>query len=874
MMEPKFDPTAVEPRWRDRWAELAVGEARPDTGRPSFSIALPPPNITGVLHLGHAAGFSVQDTLVRHRRMVGDEVEWTPGTDHAAIATNAVIERQLAAEGTTKEHLGKPAFLQRVDAWYEEYGGRIYEQMRRLGFTCDWTRSRFTLDDAYVRAIRVVFKQLFEDGLIYRGPRIVNWCPHDRSAISDEEIEWVERQDTLTHLRYPVEGGEHITVATVRPETMLGDTAVAVSAGDQRYAHLVGKQVTLPLTGRVIPIIEDEGVRPEFGTGALKVTPAHDPTDYDIGSRHSLPMVTVIGPDGSMDVPALPQFHGMSAAEARVAVTEALRELGVVVKEEPYTHEVGHCDRCHHMLEPLISEQWWVRMATLAEPGITAVEKGEIAFHPQRYTDIYLSWMRNIRDWCISRQIWLGHAIPVSTCDAGHTFAWVEEPERCPECGSTTLRHDPDVLDTWFSSALWPFAIYGWPEETEDLHRFYPTSVLVTARDIIFLWVARMVMLGLRFPGAKPFSDVIITATIQAKDGSRMNKSRGNAVDPLEMIELYGADAVRAWAGAVGTSGQDVRFDEDRIKSYRNFTNKLWNATRFLVQRIGDGERIATQPSVAVEEMLPEDRWILGRVAACAAACDRALSTYRFHEAMDSLYDTVWHDFCDEYVEIAKARMQDGVDPRSRAAAVHTAITALDTLLRLLHPFMPFVTEECAQRLPGAAETLQRRSWPQIPDEWSTATGTTERAAVDELLEMASQLRAARQQHGFADRDRTRHAVVLRGGSAGLSDEDRRRLLGAREAWSSFDGEDGARPLVVVAGSLEAELHLGEVADPAKLARQLKEVEQRVERLRAQLGNPAFVERARPEVVEGARRQLAEVEQQAATLRRQSGAAG
>ncbi|MGI8847701.1 MAG: valine--tRNA ligase [Candidatus Dormibacteria bacterium] len=873
MMEKAFDAAAAETRWRERWERLGVGHADAGSGRKAFTIALPPPNITGALHCGHAAGFSVQDTLARYRRMCGDEVEWTPGTDHAAIATNAVIERQLAAEGTTKEELGKPAFLSRVDAWYEEYGGRIYDQMGRLGFTCDWSRSRFTLDDAYVRTIRVVFKELFDEGLIYRGPRIVNWCPHDRSAISDEEIEWVEHVATLTHLRYPVEGGEHITVATVRPETMLGDTAVAVSPDDPRYSHLIGKTVTLPLTGRVVPIIADVAVRPEFGTGALKVTPAHDPTDYDIALRHSLPMISVIAPDGTMDVPQLPVFHGTPADAARPAVTEALRAIGVVVKEEPYTHEVGHCDRCHHLLEPQISAQWWVRMETLAQPGIAAVEKGEIRFHPARYTDVYLTWMGNIRDWCISRQIWLGHSIPVSSCAGGHTFAWVDQPAQCPMCGSSELVHDPDVLDTWFSSALWPFAIYGWPEKTEDLERFYPTDVLVTARDIIFLWVARMIMAGLRFTGERPFSDVIITATVQAQDGSRMNKSRGNAIDPLEMIDRYGADAVRAWAAAVGTGGQDSRFDEKRIESYKFFANKIWNATRFLVTRLGDGEHIPGQPPMAPEELLAEDRWMLGRVADCAAVCDRALSNYRFHEAVDALYDTIKHDFCDTYVEMIQPRLRHEVDRASRDAAASTAITSLDILIRLLHPFMPFVTEECAQRLPDVAETLQRRSWPQPPGEWRAGANVSERAAVGELLELVQRLRAARQEHGVADKDRTAHPVVIRGGASGISDADRLRLLHALLPWSRGDAAAGTG-IPVVAGAIEATLHIGAAAEsPERRARQLRDVEARIARLRAQVDDPQFVERARADVVEKARRQLGEAEQQAQTLRRRGEAA-
>jgi valyl-tRNA synthetase len=872
-MEPKFEAAEVESRWRLRWEELGVGRADAGSQRPAFTIALPPPNITAPLHMGHAMGFSVQDILARHARMMGAEVEWCPGTDHAAIATNAVIERQLIAEGTSREAIGRAAFQARVDAWYEECGGRIYEQMRRLGFTCDWSRSRFTLDAAYVRSIRTVFKALFDEGLIYRGPRIVNWCPHDRSAISDEEVEWVEHHDTLTRLRYPVEGGGEVVVATVRPETMLGDTAVAVNPDDPRHRDLVGKHVILPLTGRRVPIVADSAVEIGFGTGALKVTPGHDPTDYEIGARHGLPIITVIAPDGTMDVPALPRFHGLSVESARQEVTAALRELGVVAGEEPYVHEVSHCDRCHHVIEPLVSEQWWVRMETLAGPAIAAVEGGEVAFHPERYRDQHLTWMRGIRDWCISRQIWLGHAIPVSTCANGHRFAWVDPPLTCPTCGSARLENDPDVLDTWFSSALWPYAIFGWPERTADLRRFYPTQVLVTAREIINLWVARMIMTGLRFTGQRPFSDVIITSTIMARDGTRMQKSRGNAVDPLDVIELYGSDAIRAWAGAVGTSGQDVRYDEDRVASYQRFANKLWNVTRLLVTELGDGERIgARPPAVPAASLLAEDVWILGRLAGAVTAVDQAMGQYRFHDAMDRLYTTIWQDFCSDYMEIVKVRLRDGEkgDEGGGKAAAATAVTVLDAALRLLHPFMPFVTEECAQRLPDAAPTLQHRSWPVVLPEWDDPARAGQRAGVDELLELVGEIRSRRQEAGISAADRTRHPLVVHGGNPSLSDADRRRILQSLVRVTVDGGDGGAGGQLIISGSLEAELHLG-AGGEERLRHQLGEVDRQVTRLRAQLANPAFCDRAPAEVVERTRVLLAEAELQAETLLRRLG---
>jgi valyl-tRNA synthetase len=869
-MDKSFSPSDVEPRWRARWEELGVGIADVNSDRPSFSIALPPPNITGALHAGHALQQSVQDILARHRRMLGYEVEWCPGTDHAAIATQNVIERQLAAEGLTKEELGRERFQARVDAWYEEYGGRIFEQMKRLGFSCDWSRARFTLDPAYVRAIRVVFKALYDEGLIYRGPRIVNWCPRCGSAISDEEVEWQEHHDTLVRIRYPIDGGGEITIATVRPETMLGDTGVAVAPGDPRYAALVGRTVVLPLTGRRVPIFEDAAVERDFGTGALKVTPGHDPLDYEIGQRHHLPVIGVIALDGTMDVPELPLFHGLTVNQARVAVTEALGELGLIEGEEEYVHSVGHCDRCKGVLEPLISEQWWVTMGPLAEPGIAVVESGEVRFHPRRFANVYLDWMRNIRDWCISRQLWLGHAIPVSTCANGHRFAWIEHPTACPECGSTELTDDPDVLDTWFSSALWPFAIFGWPEDTPDLRRFYPTDVLVTAREIIFLWVARMVMTGLRFAGARPFGDVIINSTILAGDGSRMSKSKGNVVDPLDMIEQYGADAVRAWAGAVGTSGQDMRFDENRIASYRLFANKLWNATRLLVTRIGDGETIDAAPEVDPETLHAEDRWILARVAETVEACDAAIAGYRFHEVMERLYDVTWHGFCDWYVEMVKGRLADDADPASRAAATWTAATILDTLLRLLHPLMPFVTEECAVRLPGAAPTLQRREWPAPPAWWREAADGAA-SGVDRVIELVGALRNARHDAGLPNSFRERQPVTLRTADEALSPSDLHRLVRALVPVEIVDElPAGATPVRVVAGGVEAALHTGgaQTADRSRLEKELRDAEGQVAHYGRQLDNPRFVEGAKPDVVERTRRLHAEAVEKRDTLRR------
>jgi len=616
----------------------------------------------------------------------------------------------------------------------------------------------------------------------------------------------------------------------------------------------------LPITGRVVPIVEDSAVRPEFGTGAVKVTPAHDPTDYDIGRRHGLETISVIAPDGTMDTPALPQFHGLTPDVARGAVAEELRRSGALLKKEEYVHDIGHCDRCGHVLEPLISEQWWVSMPTLAAPGIAAAESGDITFHPGRYADVYLNWMRHIRDWCISRQIWLGHAIPVSTCANGHRFAWVEPPERCAECGDAALTNDPDVLDTWFSSALWPYAIFGWPEDTEDLRAFYPTDVLVTGRDIIFLWVARMIMTGLKFTGKKPFSQVMITSIIQAADGSRMSKSKGNVVDPLEMVDRYGADAVRAWAAAVGTGNQDVRFDAERIEAFQRFANKLWNVTRLLVSRLGDGATVSQPDSAALQV---EDRWMLGELARLVRDCDSSFVTYRFHDAMDRLYETAWHGYCDWYVEMAKLRMRDGVDDASRAAATWTAVTSLDVILRLLHPFMPFVTEECAQHLPNAAATLQHRPWPVVDPLWTDPESGRAHEEVSWLIDIVQRIRALRQERGMAASAADRLRVQLEGDTHAVALHDAKRLVAALVPATVVDSHDnGARPEVVLSGTLRAQVVIDAASDddPGRAKRRREAVDAAIERLRAQLENPGFLQRAPASVVADTRSKLARAE--------------
>ncbi|MGH7667601.1 MAG: valine--tRNA ligase [Candidatus Dormibacteria bacterium] len=717
-MEGAYQPAATERRWRERWAELKLGAADPSSPKPAFSIALPPPNITGSLHMGHALNALVQDALCRFYRMSGYEVCWIPGTDHAAIATQNVIERQLAAEGTSKEELGRAAFGLRVDAWYESYQSRILEQLRSLGATCDWARERFTLDPAYVRAIRTVFVELYHQGLIYRGPRIVNWCPRCRSAISDEEVDYQERRDTFYYVAYQLVGREgSVEVATARPETILADVAVAVSPEDQRFTSLLGEQVRVPLGGREVAIISDPLVDPKVGTGALKITPGHSAEDYEIGARHHLPVLSVVSLDGTMIAPGFPELDGRPVAEAREAAAGLLRRSGSLVREEPLVHQVGHCDRCGTVIEPLVTPQWWVKVRPLAEPAAEAVGSGQIRIHPDQFRAQYLDWLAGLRDWCISRQLWLGHPIPVSSCSNGHTFAWVDEPERCPECGSTELTADPDVLDTWFSSALWPFAILGWPDANPALERFYPTAVLSTAREILQHWVVRMVMMGLRFTGEIPFHDVLFHATVLGADGARMAKSRGNVVDPLAMVEKYGADALRAWAASVAMGTQDAHFDETKIEGYAHFANKLWNMTRLLHHahfKEGDSDgQIPEAPEPPRQSLQLADRWILSRLAATTQRTSRALLNFDYGNAIDGLHDFAWHEVADWYLELAKARLE-AADP----AALWVTRQVLLQTATLLHPIMPFLTDSVAEQFAASPPTLDLASWPDAPEGW------------------------------------------------------------------------------------------------------------------------------------------------------------
>src|SRR4051812_7335742 len=710
-LAPLYTPHGVEERWQTIWEEERLYHADVDAPGETYVIAVPPPNVTGALHMGHALNGSIQDALVRMHRMRGFNTLWQPGFDHAGIATQAVVERELRGEGVSRLELGRDAFVERVWAWLREYGGVIMSQFRRLGCSLDYERERFTMDDGYVRAVMRFFVHLYERGWLFRDNRIVNWCSDCRTSISDLEVEYLDVDDTLTYARYPQLNGEgSISVATVRPATILADVAVAVHPDDERYTHLIGKEVKVPVVGRTVPVIADERVDPAFGTGAVKITPGHDPMDFEIGRDHGLPELTVIGLEGRMAGDLPEGYDGLTEDEAAERVVQWLKDNGQLDKREHYRHAVGHCERSQTRIQPLVSLQWWCDMKPMAAPAIDAIESGRVTFHPPSQNRVALDWLKNIRPWNVSRQLWWGHQLPIWYCDNGHVTCAEEAPSACAECGSAELRRDEDVLDTWFSSALWPFATRGWPDDTAELRRYYPGDINSTAREIIFLWEARMVMAGLELMGDIPFSDVIIHSTVLAGDGRRMSKSLRNGVDPIDLIEQHGADATR-YGLLKMTSTQDVRFSTQPIEEGRRLANKLWNASRLLL--MGGGDEVSAKPNSA------EERWILARIDATRAEIEGDLERFDFSHAVERLYHLTFDDFCDWYLEAIKPRLDDA-DVRA------TAFAALERLLKLLHPVMPHVTEEIWSHLPARTSRLIVASWPE-PAPADTA-GEIERA--------------------------------------------------------------------------------------------------------------------------------------------------
>ncbi|MBX6377742.1 MAG: valine--tRNA ligase [Clostridia bacterium] len=871
-----YDAAGVEQKWYRRWLEMGVFRAEVTPERARFAIVIPPPNVTGSLHMGHALDVTLQDILVRWRRMQGYQTLWLPGTDHAGIATQAVVERHLAEEGLSRQALGRERFLERVWAWKEQYEARIIQQLQRLGASCDWSRTRFTLDPGLSRAVEEVFVRYYEQGLIYRGDYMVNWCTRCRTAISDLEVNHEEVDGHLWRIRYPtVDGSGGLTVATTRPETMLGDTAVAVHPDDERYRSLVGGRLRLPLVGREIPVVADAAVDPAFGTGAVKVTPAHDPTDFEIGRRHDLPSVQVIGEDGRMTAEAGP-YAGLDRYACREAVVRDLEAQGWLVDVVPHRHAVGHCQRCGSVVEPLVSRQWFLRMQPLAAPAVEAVRDGRVRFVPERFERVYIHWLENVRDWCISRQLWWGHRIPAWECaDCGELVVARQKdaPSRCPRCGGERMERDPDVLDTWFSSALWPFSTLGWPEDTPELRYFYPTDVLVTGYDIIFFWVARMIFSALAFTGDVPFRRVLIHGLVRDAQGRKMSKSLGNGVDPLEVVEAYGADALRFALVTGNTPGNDQRFHQEKLEGSRNFGNKIWNAARFTFLQLGDASDLIGAPAPDRGELTLADRWILSRLDRTVEAVTDLLERFELGEAARAAYDFFWDELCDWYLELAKPRLYGREGERARFAARHTLASVMEEVMRLLHPFLPFITEEVWQRLPTAGPTIVTAAWPVPQPQRRDPEAEREMALVMAAVRAVRNLRA---EFGVPPSAQARLTVtgaaddleVLRRNEAAL------RLLAGLDAVAyeaaASDGEvPGQAATAVVGGAVLTLPLVGLIdieAERARLRGEVGRMRQEVSRREAKLANVDFTTRAPRDVVERERERLEEARTQLARL--------
>ena len=867
-----YEPEKIEANWYNTWLEKGYfkPEVNPD-GKP-FSIVIPPPNVTGSLHMGHALNATLQDILARWKRMSGYKVLWVPGTDHAGIATQNVVERELAKEKLDRHQLGREAFIERVWKWRAEYGGRIIYQLKKMGASCDWSRERFTLDEGLNEAVRTVFVRLYEEGLIYRSGRLINWCPRCRTALSDLEVEHEEEQGLLTHIKYPFsDGSGHITVATTRPETMLGDTAVAVNPEDERYKDAIGKTIALPLTCRAIPVVADPEVDMEFGTGAVKVTPAHDFNDEAIAKRQSPPLesIKVIGADAKMTPEAGAKYAGMDRYDTRKAVVEDLKKLGLLVEEKKHMHSIGHCYRCKTVIEPLSTPQWYVKIAPLAEEAMKAVREGRIKIVPESWNASFFAWMENIKDWCISRQIWWGHRIPVWYCEGcGKIIVAMEAPKTCPDCGLIDPVQDDDVLDTWFSSALWPFSTLGWPGKNikaEDLLEFYPTSVLVTAFDILFFWVARMMMMGLKFMGDVPFRAVYIHALIRDEEGQKMSKSKGNVIDPLIMIEKHGTDAFRFTLTAFAAQGRDIRFSEERVKGYRFFINKLWNATRFI--QMNTAEPVDLNASASD---LPS-RWITSRFAAASRQVEKALSEYRFNDAANAVYHFLWHEFCDWYIEMAKVGLQNESEAASGVAAGVRAclLKTLEGVLRLLHPFMPFVTEELWQGLPQGLRQGESIMLARFPSGLETDEEAEKEMGI--VMDAVLGVRNIRGELNIQPAAKIKISITDASPEAVLVLESYldyiKRLAGAQEvvfqaeaAASSSGVGKGAVSLrtgFTVCVPLEGLIDVkGELA---RLEKELKKVSEDLEFVDKKLRNEDFVDKAPQKVVEKEKAKLEEL---------------
>ena len=852
-MNKTYDPKSFEKRIYSKWLEKKYFSARPDPDKKPFTIVMPPPNITGQLHMGHALDGTVQDILTRYKRMKGFEALWLPGTDHASIATEVKIVEKMRKEGLTKEMIGRDGFMKRAYEWKAQYGGRIVEQLREMGYSCDWDRLAFTMDERCSKAVKEVFVRMYEEGLIYRGDRIINWCPCCKTAISDAEVEYETEKGHLWHLKYPIENSDkYIVVATTRPETMLGDTAVAVNPSDKRYTSLVGKNIVLPLVGRLIPIIADRYVEKAFGTGAVKITPAHDPNDFEVGIRHDLPVIKVMNDDGTMNENA-GKYEGMDETEARAAVVADMDKLGLLLKTEDYEHNVGHCYRCHHTIEPMVSKQWFVRMKELAAPAIEAVKKKDIKFLPKRFEKTYLHWMENIRDWCISRQLWWGHRIPVYYCDdCGEMTVSREEIKVCPKCGKP-VRQDEDVLDTWFSSALWPFSTLGWPDKTPDLDYFYPTTVLVTAYDIITFWVSRMIFSGLKQMGEKPFSDVLIHGIVRDGQGRKMSKSLGNGVDPLEVIDEYGADSLRYSLVNGIAAGGDIRYSVDKMESYRNFMNKIWNASRFVLMNC---ENVKIKNIEDVKLTLA-DKWILHELNSTVQEVTKNLDKYEVGLAATTLYDFIWSQFCDIYIEMSKTSLYSD-DENKRADTVSVLLYVLTSILKLVHPFIPFITEEIYDNLPVKdAEDIMISSYPEYTRKhvYSKAAGE-----INAVMKAIKSIRALRKDMNVSQTKKTAIYIVPSDGKEKMLKETAVYIEKLANGNEIVFGKPEVKSVSVVSDIAEFYIPLGELVDVKKeverLTKELENTENEITRAQGKLNNAGFVAKAPAQLIENEKAKL------------------
>lgn len=855
-----YDPQSFEKKWYQYWEENKLFHAEVDETKKPFSIVMPPPNVTGQLHMGHAMDNTLQDILIRFRRMQGYNTLWMPGTDHAGIATQAKVDAQLREQGVSRYDIGREKFLEHAWAWKEKYGNRIKYQIRTLGSSCDWDRERFTMDEGCSHAVREVFVQLYKKGLIYQGKRITNWCPHCNTALSDIEVEHQNEQGHLYHLKYKVEGEDRfVEIATTRPETMFGDTGVAVHPDDERYSDLVGKTLILPIVGRRIPLFADSYVDPQFGTGAVKVTPAHDPNDFDMGARHNLEQIVVINNDGTM-AENTGKYAGLDRYECRKQLIEDLKQQGYLISIEDHEHAVGHCSRCSTTVEPLVSKQWFVKMESLAKPAAEAVKSGKIKFVPERFSKIYCNWLDNIRDWCISRQLWWGHRIPAWYCDdCGATIVENEDVIVCPHCGSKHVHQDEDVLDTWFSSGLWPFETMGWPEQTAELKQFYPTSVLVTGYDIIFFWVARMVMMGLEFGKDIPFKHVFIHGLVRDSQGRKMSKSLGNGIDPVEVIEKYGADTLRFMLITGNTPGNDMRFYWERVESARNFANKLWNASRFMLMNLEGFDKTFVPEA---SDYTLADKWILSRYAKTAISITENLEKFELGEAGRSLYDFIWNEFCDWYIELSKARLYDKENVRPRKVAQYVLGYVLEHTLRLLHPFMPFITEEIWQHIPHEGKSIMVADWPTGEEAKLDDVSEVEMTTIMETIKAIRNMRA---EVNAAPSKKTE--VILHLSDESLTDVFAKNS-GYLETLASAKNvtilaKDDAKPenaMTAVVNGVEIYLPLAGLIDvekeTARLNKELATLDKEVSRLDKKLSNAGFIAKAPADIVEKEKEKL------------------